>query len=90
MTLRRRSIAARWFYNSFSIVAVLLIILDIVTYFLIRNYYYGAVRQYIETQANIVAGVVERIAPEYLVHELSESDMEEKIRLVRAQNALIR
>ncbi len=73
MTLRRRSIAARWFYNSFSIVAVLLIILDIVTYFLIRNYYYGAVRQYIETQANIVAGVVERS------YEESGSDYSDEI-----------
>ena len=73
MTLRRRSIAARWFYNSFSIVAVLLIILDIVAYFLIRNYYYGAVRQYIETQANIVAGVVERS------YEESGSDYSDEI-----------
>lgn len=34
--------------------------------------------------------MVQRIAPEYLVHELSESDIQEKIRLVRAQNALIK
>jgi signal transduction histidine kinase len=64
MKRRGRSIAARWFLGSFSIVAVLLIILDISGFFLIRGYYYGAVQQYIATQANIVAGVVERLYEE--------------------------
>ena len=62
--LRGRSIAARWFLGSFGIVAVLLMILDIAGFFLIREYYYGSVRQYIETQANIVAGVVNRLYEE--------------------------
>ncbi|MBP5605908.1 MAG: HAMP domain-containing histidine kinase [Ruminiclostridium sp.] len=60
----RRSIAARWFFNSFGIVAALLIILDIAGFFLIRGSYYGSARQYIETQANIVAGVVDRLYAE--------------------------
>lgn len=64
MTVRRKSIAARWFTNSFSIVAALLVVIDVAAYFLLRSYYYGAVRQYIETQANIVAGVVERFYEE--------------------------
>ncbi len=64
MKLRRRSIAARWFTGNFGIVALLLIILDITGYFLIREYYYGSVRQYISTQANIVAGVVNRLYEE--------------------------
>ncbi len=62
--MQRRSIAARWFTNSFSIVAALLIIIDVAAYFLLRSYYYGAVRQYIETQANIVAGVIGRFYEE--------------------------
>lgn len=71
--MRRKSIAARWFLNSFSIVAILLIIVDIASYFFLRSYYYGAVRQYIETQANIVAGVVERF------YEESGSDFSDEI-----------
>lgn len=59
-TRGRSSIAARWFLNSFSIVAVLVVIIDIACYFIVRSYYYNAVRQYIETQANIIAGVVDR------------------------------
>ena len=73
MKLRSRSIAARWFFNSFGIVAVLLVILDIAAYFLLRGYYYGSVRQYIETQANIVAGVVGRL------YEESGSDYSDEI-----------
>ena len=61
---RGRSIAARWFLGSFGIVAILLILLDISGFFLIRGYYYGAAQQYIATQANIVAGVVDRLYEE--------------------------
>ena len=64
MRIRSRSIAARWFLGSFGIVALLLIILDITGFFLIREYYYGSVRQYIESQANIIAGVVGRLYEE--------------------------
>lgn len=58
--MHRRSIATQWFFNSFSVVAVILIVLNIASYFLLQNYYYGAARQYIETEANIVSGVLER------------------------------
>lgn len=56
--MSKKSIATRWFVNSFSIVAVLLLILDITVFFSIQNYYYNAVSQYIQTEANIVAGVL--------------------------------
>ncbi len=58
--MRRKSIANRWLFNSFGVVAILLVILNIAFYFVIRNFYYSSVRQYIETEASIVAGVLER------------------------------
>ena len=58
--MRRKSIANRWLFNSFGVVAILLVALNIVFYFIIRNFYYSSVRQYIETEASIVAGVLER------------------------------
>lgn len=58
--MRKKSIANRWFFNSFSVVAVLLVVLNIALYFIIRSFYYNSVRQYIETEAYIVAGVLER------------------------------
>lgn len=58
--MRKKSIANRWFFNSFSVVAVLLVVLNIAFYFIIRSFYYNSVRQYIETEAYIVAGVLER------------------------------
>jgi len=54
----RKSIAGRWFLNSFSVVAVFLLIINISVYFAVRTYYYGAVRQYLGTQANIIYGVL--------------------------------
>jgi signal transduction histidine kinase len=56
--MARKSIAARWFINSFSIVAVFLLIVNVSVYFALRSYYYGAVRQYLGTQANIVYGIL--------------------------------
>jgi signal transduction histidine kinase len=55
---RYKSIAGRWFLNSFSVVAVFLLIVNISVYFAVRTYYYGAVRQYLGTQANIIYGVL--------------------------------
>ncbi len=58
--MRRKSIANRWFFNSFGVIAILLVVLNIAFYFIIRGFYYSGARQYIETEANIVAGVLER------------------------------
>ncbi len=58
--MRRKSIANRWLFNSFGVVAILLVILNVAFYFIIRNFYYSSARQYIETEASIVAGVLER------------------------------
>jgi signal transduction histidine kinase len=44
--------------NSFSIVAVFLLIVNVSVYFALRSYYYGTVRQYLGTQANIVYGIL--------------------------------
>ncbi|MCL2637536.1 MAG: HAMP domain-containing histidine kinase [Oscillospiraceae bacterium] len=56
--MARKSIAARWFINSFSVVAVFLLIVNVSVYFALRSYHYGAVRQYLGTQANIVYGIL--------------------------------
>lgn len=58
--MRRKSIANRWLFNSFGVVAILLVVLNIAFYFIIRNFYYSSARQYIETEASIAAGVLER------------------------------
>ncbi|MCL2077282.1 MAG: HAMP domain-containing histidine kinase [Oscillospiraceae bacterium] len=54
----RKSIAGRWFVNSFSVVVVFLLIVNVSVYFALRNYYYSAVKQYLNTQANITYGVL--------------------------------
>ena len=73
--MRRKSIATQWFFNSFSVVAVLLLVIDIACFFIARGYYYNAARQFIETEANIVAGVLERF------YDDTSSDYAEEIRI---------
>ena len=65
--MAQKSIARRWFLNSFSVVAVFLLIVNIGVFFALRNYYYGSVRQYLRTEAIIIHGVLsymEDYAPE--------------------------
>lgn len=56
--MAKRSITTRWFVNSFSFVAILLIIIDVGVFFVLRNYNYNAVEQYLLTEANIIHGVL--------------------------------
>ena len=57
----KKSIATRWFTNSFVVVMILLVIIDICLFFVIQSFYYTSVEQYLTTEANIIAGVLNRI-----------------------------
>lgn len=56
---RKQSITRRWFVNSFSVVLVLILILDIAILFMLQQYYYNAASQYMQTEANIIGGVLQ-------------------------------
>lgn len=56
----KKSIAARWFVNSFIIIAALLLIVDIAVYFIVKSYYYSAAEQFMKSEANVVSGVLTR------------------------------
>lgn len=58
--MARKTIANRWFVNSFSLVAALLVVVNIGLFFGLQSFYYGAVNQYMRTEANIIAGVLVR------------------------------
>jgi signal transduction histidine kinase len=58
--VKRRSIATRWFVNSFAVVALILVVMAIGLFFMLRQYYYGAVGQILQSEANIIAGVMSR------------------------------
>lgn len=72
--MRKKSIATQWFANSFSVVAVLLILIDIASFFVLQSYYYTSARQYVEAEANIVSGVLERFFDD------TKSDYSDEIR----------
>lgn len=56
----KKSIATRWFLNSFGVVALLMLVIDVCVLFLMRTYLYGVVSQSINYEANVVAGVLTR------------------------------
>lgn len=60
MAKKRKSIAARWFINSFSIVAAIMAVAIIGIYFTAKSYYYNAVSQYLGAEANVISEVLSR------------------------------
>ena len=56
----KKSIAARWFINSFAVIVFLLLLIDIAVYFVVKSYYYNAAEQYLTSEANIVSGILVR------------------------------
>lgn len=60
MAKKKKSIASRWFVNSFSIVAAIAVIAIIGTYVIAKNYYYSVVSQYLGGEANVISEVLER------------------------------
>lgn len=60
MAKKRKSIAARWFINSFSIVAAIMVVAIIGTYATAKSYYYSVVSQYLSAEANVISEVLSR------------------------------
>ncbi len=58
MAKKRKSIATRWFINSFGVVAVIMLIITVAVYITARTYYYNAVSMYLRSEAGVVAGVL--------------------------------
>ena len=57
---RRNTIANKWFLKSFSAVLVVLILLDIVLYFVIKSYYYSSVESTLRGEVNVISAVLTR------------------------------
>ena len=74
MAAKRKSIATRWFINSFGIIAVIMLAVTVGVYLFSQNYYYNSVSQYLRSEANVIWGVLTRF------YENSSSDYSEEIR----------
>ena len=57
---RRSTIANKWFLKCFSAVLVVLVLLDIVLYFVFRSYYYSSVESILRGEANVISTVLTR------------------------------
>ncbi|MCL1789117.1 MAG: HAMP domain-containing histidine kinase [Oscillospiraceae bacterium] len=69
---RKSSIATRWFVNSFAVVAIILALMAAGLFFMLKQYYYGAVGQLLQSEANIIAGVLDRHYKNYGVVDTNE------------------
>lgn len=69
---RKSSIATRWFVNSFAVVAIILALMAGGLFFMLRQYYYGAVGQLLQSEANIIAGILDRHYKNYGVVDTGE------------------
>ncbi|MCL2036220.1 MAG: HAMP domain-containing histidine kinase [Oscillospiraceae bacterium] len=69
---KRRSIATRWFVNSFAAVAVILALMSIGLFLMLRQYYYSAVEQLLQSEAAIISGVLSRYHGSFGVIESNE------------------
>lgn len=68
----RKSIATRWFVNSFAVVAVILALMAFALFFMLRQYYYGAVEQLLQSEANVIAGILNRHYQSYGIVDPNE------------------
>ena len=57
---RRSSIANRWFLKSFSVVVIVLVLLDIVLYCVFSTYFYSSVEQAMRSELNIISTMLTR------------------------------
>jgi len=85
----KKSIATRWFVNSFAVVAVLLAVTDAALFFVLKGYYYGAVERYMQSETAIIAGILARhyensgsIDPNEIRRSIEEFDSKNKMELM--------
>lgn len=60
MAKRKSTIANRWFFKTFSVVVIVLVVLDIVLYYVFRTYYYGSAEQTLRSELNVITTVLTR------------------------------
>lgn len=56
-----RSIAMRWTINTLSVVAVILVVVNVSIYYFTKQYYYGSAKSYVVSEANTAEMVLSRI-----------------------------
>lgn len=56
-----RSIAMRWTVNTLSVVAIILVVVNVSIYYFTRQYYYGSAKSYVVSEANTAEMVLTRL-----------------------------
>ncbi len=57
--MSKKSIASRWFINSFVVVALLLLVVDVSVFFALQAFYYNGVKQYLNAEAGTIHNIID-------------------------------
>lgn len=85
---KSKSITARWLINSFGIIAVVMLCVIISVYITGKNYYYSAVSQYLKSEVNVVAGVLNRISEAGSSQSADRGQMRNAIEMFDKKNVM--
>lgn len=90
----KKSITRRWLFNSFGVMAIILLIVEVGALLIVRNYYYSSVKQYMTSKMNIITSAVTRYAENNDINYNSEVrtlvetfDDKDQIELMAINNA---
>ena len=67
-----RSIGMRWMVNTLSVVAILLVVVNVAIYYFMRQFYYGSAESYLISEANAAEMVLTRLYEDYSSNYSSE------------------
>ena len=55
----KHSITRHWLKNSFGVIVAILLLIELLMVFVVRNYYYNTVKEYVSSKMNIVSAAVQ-------------------------------
>ena len=55
----KHSITMHWLRNSFGVIVAILLLIEVLMVFVVRNYYYTAAKEYVSSKMNIVSAAVQ-------------------------------
>lgn len=67
-----RSIAMRWTVNTLSVVAIILVVVNVSIYYFTKQYYYGSAKSYVVSEANTAEMVLTRLYENLSLNYTSE------------------
>ena len=68
----KKGITQRWLINSFGVMVIILLLVEIAALLIVRNYYHSSIKQYLASKMNIVTSAVTRYSENSEINYNSE------------------